>query len=59
MQCASCQKDLEDGMDVIGVQEGIIGSRGFVALDEMLLFCSVSCLRNYFADPKGYVERVP
>ncbi len=59
MQCASCQQDLKEGMDVIGVQEGIIGSRGFVPLEEMLMLCSVECLRNYFSDPKGYVQRVP
>ena len=59
MRCASCQKDLEEGTDVLGVQEGIIGSRGFVPLEEPLLLCSKECLRNYFADAKGNVERVP
>ena len=59
MQCASCQKDLEEGIDVIGVQQGIIGTRGFVPLEEHLLFCSKECLRNYFSDPTGYVERLP
>ncbi len=59
MRCASCQQDLKEGMDVIGVQEGIMGARGFVALEEMLMLCSVECLRSYFSDAKGYVQRVP
>ena len=59
MRCASCQQDLREGMDVIGVQEGIMGSRGLVPLEEMLILCSVDCLRSYFSDPKGYVQRVP
>lgn len=59
MRCASCERDLKEGTDVIGVQDGIIGSRGFVPIKDMLMFCGVSCLRSYFADSRGYVERVP
>ena len=59
MRCASCQRNLEEGMDVLGFQNGIIGSRGFVPLEDAILFCSKECLRSYFADSKGYVERVP
>ena len=59
MRCASCQKDLEEGTDVIGVREGVIGNRDFVPLEESLLLCSKECLRNYFSNSKGYVERIP
>lgn len=59
MRCASCQKDVTEGMDVMGVQEGVMGPRGFVPLEEMLILCSKECLRTYFADPSDYVQRVP
>ena len=59
MLCASCQRNLTEGMDVLGVQEGVVGPRGFVPLEEILLLCSEECLRTYFADPSGDVERVP
>ncbi len=59
MRCASCQQDLKEGQDIIGVQEGVVGARGFVPLEEMLILCSKECLTSYFADSSGYVERVP
>lgn len=59
MLCASCQKELKEGQDVIGVQEGIIGPRGFVQLEERLLLCSIDCMKSYFADNGSYVERIP
>lgn len=36
------------GKDVLGVQEGVIGPRGFVPLEDMLFFCSDDCSRDYF-----------
>jgi len=53
IKCAACRTNLEEGMDVIQVEEGIIGLRGFVSLEKPLLFCSVDCLRDYFTPSKG------
>ena len=48
-------------MNVLEVQEGIIGKLGFVALGEKLLFCNFECLRNYLDGSKGHVlkRRIP
>ena len=59
MQCASCQEHLKEGTDALGVQEGIIGSRGFVPLEEHVLVCSKNCLRAYFSNNNNDVTRVP
>ena len=36
------------GVNVYGAQEGVIGPRGFVPLEDTALFCSEECLRDYF-----------
>jgi hypothetical protein len=46
--CASCRRELDIGVDVIKVDEGVIGVKGFVPLEKMLFFCCERCLRDYF-----------
>jgi len=46
--CANCRRELDVGVDVIQVDEGVIGVKGFVPLEKMLLFCCERCLRDYF-----------
>lgn len=48
MECTECRRELDYGADVLSVQEGVIGPRGVVPVDEPLLFCSEECLRAYF-----------
>lgn len=43
-RCEMCRRLLHLGVDVIGMQAGVIGPRGFVPLEEMSLFCSDACL---------------
>ena len=50
MNCAQCRKKLYQGMDVYEVRQGVVGTRGFVPLDETM-FCSDRCLTAYYADP--------
>lgn len=50
MNCANCRKELQIGVDVLGLQEGVIGTRGLVPLAAMLLFCSEHCLKDYHSD---------
>ena len=59
--CRTCRRNLEEGMTVLEVQEGIIGKLGFVTLGEKLLFCNFECLRNYLDGSKGHVlkRRIP
>ena len=58
MICPTCCKDLEEGSNAIGIEEGVIGRRGFVPLEETLIVCSKQCLRVYFANNNHY-ERNP
>lgn len=46
--CGQCRRQLDLGVNVYGAQEGVIGPRGFVPLEDMALFCSEECLRDYF-----------
>ena len=58
MQCAICRRELEEGMEALEVQEGIVGVSGFVPLDASAVFCSVECLKGAFSSSKGY-EQAP
>ena len=51
-ECRTCRRGLEEGRNVLEVQEGIIGKLGFVALGEKLLFCNFECLRHYSPQPQ-------
>ena len=46
--CANCIRELDIGVDVLRVDEGVIGMKGFVPLENTLLFCCERCLRDYF-----------
>ncbi len=48
MQCAHCHTEIEYGKDALSVEEGVIGPRGFISLEDKLFFCSEECLRDYF-----------
>lgn len=57
MECGYCRRTLALGRDALGLQKGVLGPRGFVPLEEMVLFCSELCLRAYFNSSDE--ERVP
>ena len=61
IECRTCRRGLGEGVNVLEVQEGIIGKLGFVALGEKLLFCDFRCLRNYLDGSKRHVlkRRIP
>jgi hypothetical protein len=46
--CANCIRELDIGVDTIRVDEGVIGMKGFIPLENTLLFCCERCLRDYF-----------
>lgn len=50
MQCIVCQRELHTGFDVVELQEGVVGTRGFVPVADALLFCSESCLKGHLDD---------
>ncbi len=58
--CTSCRRKFEMGVDVLALEEGVIGGRGFVPLEDVLFFCSEKCLRQHLADDGyGMAERIP
>ena len=46
--CDNCRRELDVGVDVIKVNEGVIGTRDFVSLESAMFFCCEKCLKDYF-----------
>ena len=57
MNCATCRRELEQGMDVLELQEGIAGTHGVVPIGKVLLFCSEECLKGIFNGSKGRLKQ--
>ena len=59
--CANCRRDLGVGVDTIRVDEGVIGTKDFVPLDNTMFFCCERCLRDYFdmGDLPSMPPRIP
>ncbi len=55
--CTRCGRNLDIGVDAIAVTEGVIGSRGFVPLDQSRYFCCNDCLLIQGEDHE--IERLP
>ena len=49
--CEHCRRTLDQGVDVLALQEGVIGPRGFVPLEDMRFLCSEECREAYFCEP--------
>jgi hypothetical protein len=49
-KCEQCRRRLDLGVNVYSAEEGVIGPRGFVSLEQPNLFCGESCLRDCFDD---------
>ena len=47
-KCANCQRELDVGVDVTRIIEGVIGLKDFVPLGKPLLFCCEKCIREYY-----------
>ena len=48
--CTACRCEIYEGWDLIEVREGVLGLKGFIPLEEPLLFCSAKCLVEHFED---------
>ena len=49
-RCEACRRELEMGQDAILVQEGVVGPRGFVPLEDPECFCSTKCVGDHYGD---------
>ncbi len=49
-KCAQCSTELYLGVEVLGVQLGVVGPNGFVQLEDMEFLCNEACARGYFDD---------
>ncbi|MBI9019031.1 MAG: hypothetical protein JEZ07_17405 [Phycisphaerae bacterium] len=60
-KCANCIRELDIGVDVIQVSEGVIGIKGFVPLKKTLYFCCEECISAYFdmSDLPSLPGRIP
>lgn len=57
--CANCRKPLTLGTNLYGLQEGVIGPRGFVPLEDPVLLCTMQCVRAHGTDVPSGPERIP
>ena len=57
MKCATCSRELEQGMDAFELQEGILGAHGLVPLGKALLFCCEQCIKDFFNGSKGRIHK--
>jgi hypothetical protein len=60
-RCASCRRELHHGADVMAAQQGVMGPRGLVPLEDPILFCSEGCLSEYYSGAEVAVvkRRIP
>ena len=58
-RCAECGSDIFEGHDVLRVEEGVVGLRGFVTLDDEEFFCNERCLRRHFDEDASSVGQLP
>ena len=61
MQCPECKRQLAQGDDAVVLQNGVIGTRGLVPLEESKTLCSEECLKAYLDDgePMRLPRRIP
>lgn len=59
--CENCRRELDVGVDVIRVDEGVMGMKGFVPLEKTMFFCCDKCVREYFenGDLPSMPSRIP
>lgn len=60
--CNNCLQELDVGVDVLQVEEGVIGTKGsVVSLDKTTFFCCEECLREYYdlGDLPSLPKRIP
>lgn len=57
-RCEQCNANLQTGVNVLGLQEGILGSSGFVELEDRKVFCNEECLAEYLATLRRDVWKV-
>ena len=46
--CENCRRELDVGVDATRIEEGVIGTKGFVPLDKTMFFCSDKCVHAYY-----------
>jgi hypothetical protein len=44
IDCSTCHREIQHGEDVLALERGVIGPRGYIPLDEPQYFCSEHCL---------------
>ena len=49
-KCQYCAKELPQGVNVIKIQQGVLGPKGYVALEDGELFCDERCLRDFYGN---------
>ena len=55
--CTHCDARIREGQNAIRRDEGVIGTQGFIELEETI-FCSDSCLGEYLNDRQKKIYKL-
>jgi len=58
-QCAFCQSKIEIGLNCWAAQQGVMGSKRFIPLENQTIFCSEECIHKHFNGAIRYRGRIP
>jgi hypothetical protein len=58
-KCATCDRSLDLGVEVIRTEIGVMGGQGFVPLEDPMIFCSDKCADDYFRLEDSFPPRIP
>ena len=59
LRCEYCREAIEEGMEVLDVQEGVVGLSGFVPLSDGYIFCSAQCLKGFYLRTDHTLPKAP
>ena len=57
--CEQCRRELALAADVLTVEQGVIGPRGVVPLNDVRFFCCEECLSAYFGSNNKDIPKMP
>lgn len=59
IECAECHARIDLGRDLIRLEQGVLGPRGLVPLENAVYFCSESCMQEHVCGNEATVEKRP
>lgn len=58
-RCRQCDREMQLGEDAFELEQGVLGPRGFVPLENTVLFCSEACARGFLGGTNEEIKKLP